>query len=130
MQCPADDTQPCTLTGNNLFLVEAVSADPAFANPITVPDGYTGTTLSLPHPTANTLFLRLRDDPAPVDSAIFPAPPSTAVRVHHNASKPRPAEATMAPSTPAPTATTQSDAPQTTATPKQTGPAASPGPSK
>jgi hypothetical protein len=112
LQCPADDTQPCTLTGSNLFLIEALSPDPAFANPIAVPDGYTATTLSLPHPTANTLFLRLRDDPAPIDSAIFPAPP-VAVRVR------RPAKPATA--TPAPAATTPT---------QPTGPAISPGPSR
>jgi hypothetical protein len=126
LQCPTDDTQPCTLTGNNLFLVEAVSPDPTFTNPVPVPDGYTGTTLSVPRITANTLFLRLRDDPTPIDSAIFTAPPPP-VRIHHNAMKS--AAAALSPSTTAPTPATPTDAPQTNAAPKQTGPAASPGPS-
>jgi hypothetical protein len=118
LTCPADDTQPCTLTGSNLFLVEALSTDPAFTNPVAVPDGYTGTTLTLPRPTANTLFLRLRDDPAPIDSAIFPAPPAAA----HIRRSARPAAATPA---------TQAPATAPTAAPAQTtGPATSPGPSR
>jgi hypothetical protein len=117
LQCPADDTQPCTLTGSSLFLIEALSTDPAFANPVAVPDGYTGTTLTLPRPTATTLFLRLRDDPEPIDSAIFPAPPvATHVR--------RPAKPAVAPPTPAPAA------PSTSAPAQTTGPATLPGPSR
>jgi hypothetical protein len=115
LTCPTDDTQLCTLTGSNLFLIEALSTDPAFANPIAVPDGYTGTTLTLPRPTANTLFLRLRDDPAPIDSAVFPGPPVAA----HTRRLAKPAAAMPAPAPPAATTPTQ-----------PAGPATSPGPSR
>jgi len=97
LQCGVDATQPCTLSGSNLFLVSAVSIDPAFANPVSVPDGFTATTLTVPHPAAaGTLFLRLRDDPTAVDSAVLqvalPAPPpprghsTTHAAVQHAAS--------------------------------------------
>jgi hypothetical protein len=125
LQCPADDTQPCTLTGSSLFLIDSISTDPAFANPVPVPDGYTGTTLSIPRLTANTLFLRLRDDPNTIDSAIFPTSPSTAA-AHKRPPAPKPTPAT--PTAPAPV-TTPITAP-TTPAPKQTGPAVSPGPSR
>jgi hypothetical protein len=128
LQCPADDTQPCTLTGTNLFLIEAISIDPTFANPVPVPDGYTGATLALPRLTANTLFLRLRDDPTPIDSAIFPASPAQPTHTRRNA--PKSATATPAPTTPAATATDPADAAPANAVPKQTGPAKSPGPSR
>jgi hypothetical protein len=110
LQCAPDPTQPCTLTGANLFLLQSVSTDPAFANPIAVPDGYTGATLSLPHPTANTLFLRLRDDPTPIDSAIFPAPPTPPAPSARHAAKTAAAAATAHPApanstTPTPTPT-------------------------
>jgi hypothetical protein len=62
--------------------VQAISTDPAFATSTPVPDGYTGTALTVPHPAASTVFLKLRDDPAPIDSAVFPTPP--AVRSHHS----------------------------------------------
>jgi len=78
IQCPSDTAQPCTLTGSNLFLIQAISVDPAFASPVSVPDGFTGTTLSIPHPTAGTLFLHLRDDPTQTDSAIVPPAPGGA----------------------------------------------------
>ncbi|WP_160115002.1 hypothetical protein [Bryocella elongata] len=73
LQCAIDVTQPCTLSGTNLFLVSAISTDPALANPVSVPDGYTANTLTVPHPASSgTLFLRLRDDPTAVDSALLP----------------------------------------------------------
>ncbi len=75
LQCPADPAAPCNLTGSNLFLLQSISSDPAFSNPDPVPDGFTGQTLPVPHPagSAATLFLKLRDDPNPVDSASLPA---------------------------------------------------------
>ena len=74
LQCPSDSAQPCTVNGSDLFLIQAISTDPTFANPQNVPDGFTGTSLSVPHPSASTLFLRLRDDPQPIDSAVLPSP--------------------------------------------------------
>jgi hypothetical protein len=90
IQCTADATQPCTLSGQNLFLLDAVSTDPAFANPVSVPDGFTGSALSVPHPDASTMFLKLRDDPTPVDSAVLPValpapPPAHSHAVTHAA---------------------------------------------
>ncbi len=64
----------CIVTGTNLFLLDSLSADPAFASPVSVPDGYTGTTLAVPPTAAGTLFLRLRDDPKAIDVATLPSP--------------------------------------------------------
>jgi hypothetical protein len=62
--------KPCTLTGSSLFLIESVAADPGFTNSITVPEGYADLTLSVPHPDATrTLYVKLRDDPTPVNTA-------------------------------------------------------------
>lgn len=74
LQCSSDPAAGCNLTGSNLFLLQAVSADPGFANPNPVPDGFTGGTLPVPHPagSAGTLFFKLRDDPNPIDSATLP----------------------------------------------------------
>jgi hypothetical protein len=83
LQCPADMTQPCTVTGLNFFLLQAVSANPDFSNAVAVPDGYTGSTLSVPHPSAGTIFFKLRDDPETIDSAILPVPPPPVAHVHH-----------------------------------------------
>ncbi len=131
LQCPADSTQPCTLTGSDLFLVQSVSTDPAFADSTPVPDGFTGTTLTVPHPAAYTVFLHLRDDPGPIDSVLFPVPPLPAVaHLHHSAAAAAKPTHTSHDSTPAgvPAAGPQSTEPSQTE-PQQTGPAASPGPS-
>ncbi len=88
LQCTTDVTAPCSLTGQNLFLIQAVSADPAFTNASAVPDGFTGNSLPVPHPAAaNTLFVKLRDDSSPINSAIVPTtvPTAQASTVHaHN----------------------------------------------
>ncbi len=91
LQCPTDPTSSCTLSGSSLYLIASISPDPAFDNPAHVPDGYTGSTLSVPHPAAaGTLFLKLRDDPNPVDAANIPTPtpppsprPTTSARLRH-----------------------------------------------
>jgi hypothetical protein len=122
LTCPTDEAQPCALTGSNLFLIEALSTDPQFSTPTPVPDGFTGTSLTVPHPATNTLFLRLRDDPAPVDAAMIPTPapptpPPAPAQAHHHTSHPV-IPATPAASTTTPVASTQ--------TPTATSPTATP----
>jgi len=73
---PADQnsaTDPqCVLTGDKLFLIDAISADPDFANPVTVPDGFVDAALTIPSPKGGTLYIKLRDDPAMVNAAVVP----------------------------------------------------------
>lgn len=57
------DPAPCTLSGRDLFLIDAVSADPAFAQAVTVPPGFTGPSLRVPQPVDGKLLLHLRDAP-------------------------------------------------------------------
>lgn len=85
LQCPSDATQPCTLTGSNLFLVDSVAAEPSFGTPAAVPDGFTGTTLPVPHVSGTTFFLKLRDDPEAVNAVTVPisTTSATASAVHH-----------------------------------------------
>jgi hypothetical protein len=64
--------QECTLTGDKLFLIDSVSADPDFARSITVPDGFVEARLTIPAPKGKTLYLKLRDDPSVVDTAVLP----------------------------------------------------------
>lgn len=72
VHCPADATAPCTLDGDNLFLVDSISADPSFSTATTVPDGFIGTTLSLARPAKTGFYLRLRDDPAAANLVTVP----------------------------------------------------------
>jgi len=66
LKCPATADMPCKLFGSDLFLVDAVSNEAQFSHPVQVPDGFTGYSLSVPHPTDGQLFVKLRDDPAAV----------------------------------------------------------------
>jgi hypothetical protein len=92
LQCPSEPTASCTLSGSSLYLIDAISSDPAFESPSSVPDGYTGSTINVPHPASpGTLFLKLRDDPATVNAANIPSPtpaprPTTTARARHSSS--------------------------------------------
>jgi hypothetical protein len=75
LECPGTSEVACRLSGSDLFLIDSVSADAQFHNPIQVPDGFPGNTLPVPHPVAGELFVRLRDDPAVVNAATLGAQP-------------------------------------------------------
>jgi hypothetical protein len=75
LRCPHTPAKPCTLAGSNLFLTTAFSATPDFDNPVEVPPDFTGTQLTVPHTANGVLFLKLRDDPATVQSLTLPVLP-------------------------------------------------------
>jgi len=86
LQCPATAEVACKLVGDDLFLIDSVSASPDFSHPVTVPDGFLGPALPVPHPTGGPLYLRLRDFPQavnPVSLAVeqLPAPAGDASRI-------------------------------------------------
>jgi len=72
VSCPPGAQKPCSLSGSNLFLLNAVSTTQDFVNPTAVPDGFTGQALTIPHPTGGTLYFRLRDDPTVVQTEVVP----------------------------------------------------------
>ena len=63
----------CTLEGTNLFLIESVASDPQFTNPVSVPLGFLGTTLTVSRPSVPQLYLKLRDDPSTVSTVALPS---------------------------------------------------------
>lgn len=70
LKCVKVPQKQCTLTGTNLFLIDAIAADPDFNNSITVPEGYADLTIIVPHPDATkTLYVKLRDDPTAINTA-------------------------------------------------------------
>jgi hypothetical protein len=79
LHCPSDATQPCTVTGTSLYLVDSIATDPAFTDPTTVPEGFVGNTLSLPRPAKTGFYLKLRDDPAAANSVTLPILPQQAL---------------------------------------------------
>jgi hypothetical protein len=112
LRCPADATQPCTLSGSSLFLIDAIAADSAFTRPDPVPEGYVDPTLTVPHPDASgILYMKLRDDPAAIQQAMLPiqpTPDATAAIQRRPAPRSTPAPAPTAleaqPAAPAPPA--------------------------
>jgi hypothetical protein len=61
----------CTLIGSDLFLLQQVGIDAQLANAVTVPEGFGEGTLNIPRPNG-TLYLKLRDDPSVVNTAVLP----------------------------------------------------------
>jgi hypothetical protein len=83
LECPSTADVACRLSGTDLFLLDSVSADPQFHNAVQVPDGFPGTTLPVPHPQSDGLYVRLRDDPTITNAAtlgaqVLPPAPSVA----------------------------------------------------
>ena len=72
IRCARDAEKQCTLNGDRLFLIDAVSSDPDFTNSVTVPDGFVQVALTIPQPKGKTLYLKLRDDPSTVVTADVP----------------------------------------------------------
>jgi hypothetical protein len=76
VRCLPGREKQCTLSGDKLFLIDVVSTDPDFDNSVTVPDGFAEATLVIPPMKGKTLYLKLRDDPSTVDTAVLPTLPS------------------------------------------------------
>lgn len=66
--CAAGGGDSCTMSGQNLFLLEAVASDPAFSAPKTLPPGFTGQSFEVPKPQGRALYLKLRDAPASIQT--------------------------------------------------------------
>ena len=75
VECPSNPTQLCTVTGENLFLIDSIAATQQFVHPTAVPLGFSGNTLKVPRPNGTTLYLKLRDDPTTVDLVSLPVVP-------------------------------------------------------
>jgi hypothetical protein len=72
---PAAPKSACTLTGTGLYLIDSVAAAEAFTDPTHVPEGYVGASIEVPPPTGDAYYLRLRDDPAAIDTVTLPSGP-------------------------------------------------------
>jgi len=110
IHCPSDPAAPCTLTGNDLYLVDSLSNDAAFTNPIAVPEGFVGTTIAVPRPPKTGFYVKLRDEPLFANTVTLPIQFQRAPQVPAPPASAQP-ESAPAASSPPPTA------PQTTAPP-------------
>jgi len=122
LRCPHAQARPCTLTGTNLFLAESFAATPDFENPTDVPQDFTGTQITVPHPAGGTLYLKLRDDPQTVQTLTLPVALLSSAESKAVTAQAQPAAAPPAPETAAP-ATTEPAAPPAA---QDTNPAAPP----
>lgn len=75
IHCPESEDKMCTLSGSNLFLLDGVAADRAFKNSVSVPVGYSDTTIQVPRPVGALLYFKLRDDPSAVNTVALPVLP-------------------------------------------------------
>ena len=75
VRCPDRPDKQCTLSGENLFLIDSVASEPQFTRATAVPVGFAGTTLKVPRPNGTLLFLKFRDDPSTVNTAVLPVLP-------------------------------------------------------
>ena len=74
LHCPPSPEKQCTLSGDKLFLLDSVSTDADFTNSVTVPEGFVEDALSIPPTKDKTLYIKLRDDPATIDTVTLSTP--------------------------------------------------------
>ena len=72
IRCAPEPEKQCRLSGDKLFLLDSVSTEADFANPITVPEGFVEDALAIPPPKGKTLYIRLRDHPNTIDTVTLP----------------------------------------------------------
>jgi hypothetical protein len=75
IRCPDSPDKQCRLSGTNLFLIDSVASDPQFTHTSPVPAGFMESTMSVPRPNGTLLYIKLRDDPATVNTLVLPVLP-------------------------------------------------------
>lgn len=72
IHCPSDPAALCSLSGSDLYLVDSISNDATFSNPVLVPEGFVGNTLSIPRPPKSGFYVKLRDEPDSENMVVMP----------------------------------------------------------
>jgi hypothetical protein len=75
LRCPDASDQQCTLQGTGLYLLDSVSTDAQFQQSVPVPDGFAGSSLSVPRPAGAELYVKLRDDRTAINKVTLPVLP-------------------------------------------------------
>ena len=75
LRCPPSTDGQCILSGSGLYLLDSISTDPQFQQSMSVPDGFAGSTLDVPHPSGRDLYVKLRDDRSTVNKLDLPILP-------------------------------------------------------
>jgi hypothetical protein len=69
--CPAASDSSCVLQGRQLFLLDSVASDLKFESAVQIPEGFSASSLVVPHPTQGRLFIKLRDNPSTIDAIVI-----------------------------------------------------------
>jgi len=99
LECPATPEVACKLSGSDLYLIDSVAGVADFSKPVSVPEGFLGSSLPVPHPSSGTLYLKLRDDPQVINPTrlvalqLPAAPPETDRSAARQAAPAEPAQA-------------------------------------
>lgn len=72
LRCPVEKDSPCTLSGNNLFLIESIASDAEFQHATQVSESAMDMKLEVPRPQGKLLYVKLRDDPSEVHILAMP----------------------------------------------------------
>ncbi len=75
VRCPENPAELCTMTGDNLFLIDSIANNKEFTAPVAVPPGFAESFIKVPRPNGSVFYLKLRDDPNTVDlvgSPVYP----------------------------------------------------------
>jgi hypothetical protein len=75
VRCPDDPEKQCTLSADLFYLIDSIAADRDFAHAVSVPSGFADTSLTVPRPNGTVLYVKLRDDPATINTAVLPVLP-------------------------------------------------------
>jgi hypothetical protein len=75
--CPEELGKPCRLEGSDLFLISAISATQSFKEPVTVAEGFAGSSINVPRPNGTLLYLKLRDAPGTINRLLAPVFPDS-----------------------------------------------------
>jgi hypothetical protein len=75
LRCPRAAAKPCLLDGTDLFLATSIAATSSFDDATEVSPDFTGTELIVPHSSNGVLYVKLRDDPATVQTLNLPVTP-------------------------------------------------------
>ena len=71
LQCRATPELACKLVGSNLYLIDSIGGDVEFVHAVSVPDGYLGSSIPVPHPVDGPLYVKLRDNPQVVNPTLL-----------------------------------------------------------
>jgi hypothetical protein len=64
LKCSGSAPSRCNLSGEKLFLIEAIASHASFDDATVVPEGFPGDHLETPRPQDGRLYLKLHDDPS------------------------------------------------------------------